>query len=221
VGASLGVFRFGGGGAVVSFVSLSFERIRAFITSHVVHRTVYLVVTSYQFCILVMLPLTFIPYLPHTLPLPTHNRQRLPQILCDYLYDDHRLRILHEQRLSALCEVCTVLRALMVLDGPSVISSVEAEDSLPTSPSRSDPESRELSSAMGHTGDKTGRGERGDGDKGLGELRISGLLRMVLQDAQTRLVFKAQSVMQSEIRWFVPWAGTEEVDWPGVLEREW
>lgn len=105
----------------------------------------------------------------------------------------------------------------MVLDGPSIISSAETNDSLPASPSRSDPESLEL----GQTGDKPGRGERGEREreKGLGELRISGLLRMVLQDAQTRLVFKAQSVMQSEIRWFVPKSGSEEVDWPGVLER--
>lgn len=103
----------------------------------------------------------------------------------------------------------------MVLDGPSIISSAETNDSLPVSPSpsHSDPESLEL----GQTGDKAGgAGER---EKGLGELRISGLLRMVLQDAQTRLVFKAQSVMQSEIRWFVPKSGSEEVDWPGVLER--
>ena len=36
--------------------------------------------------------------------------------LCDHLYDDLRPRILHESRLSALGEVCAVLRALMVLD---------------------------------------------------------------------------------------------------------
>ncbi|KAI0315102.1 Sec34-like family-domain-containing protein, partial [Amylostereum chailletii] len=39
--------------------------------------------------------------------------------LCDYLYDDLRPRILHEPRLTALCEVCTVLQALMVLDVPA------------------------------------------------------------------------------------------------------
>lgn len=40
--------------------------------------------------------------------------------------------------------------------------------------------------------------------KGLGRLHISRLLRMVLQDAQTRLFFKAQSIIQAEIRYYVP-----------------
>ena len=40
--------------------------------------------------------------------------------------------------------------------------------------------------------------------KGLGRLHISHLLQMVLQDAQTRLFFKAQSVIQNEIRSYVP-----------------
>jgi len=40
------------------------------------------------------------------------------ETLCDYLYDDLRPRILHEPRLTVLCEVCTVLQALMVLDQP-------------------------------------------------------------------------------------------------------
>ena len=40
--------------------------------------------------------------------------------------------------------------------------------------------------------------------KGLGRLHISHLLEMVLQDAQTRLFFKAQSVIQSAIRYYTP-----------------
>jgi conserved oligomeric Golgi complex subunit 3 len=40
--------------------------------------------------------------------------------------------------------------------------------------------------------------------KGLGRLHVSHLLQMVLQDAQTRLFFKAQSVIQSDIRYYVP-----------------
>lgn len=40
--------------------------------------------------------------------------------------------------------------------------------------------------------------------KGLRRLHISRLLRMVLQDAQTRLFFKAQSTIQAEIRYYVP-----------------
>ena len=40
--------------------------------------------------------------------------------------------------------------------------------------------------------------------KGLGRLHISRLLQMVLQDAQTRLFFKAQSIIQAEIRYYTP-----------------
>jgi hypothetical protein len=40
--------------------------------------------------------------------------------------------------------------------------------------------------------------------KGLGRLHIGHLLEMVLQDALTRLFFKAQSVIQSNIRYYTP-----------------
>ena len=51
--------------------------------------------------------------------------------------------------------------------------------------------------------------------KGLRTLHISHLLQMVLQDAQTRLFFKAQSVIQSEIRYYVPKA--EDLAYPDKL----
>ncbi|TFK53805.1 Sec34-domain-containing protein [Heliocybe sulcata] len=109
--------------------------------------------------------------------------------LCDYLYDDLRPRILHEPRLTVLCEVCTVLQALMVLDVPSVPSSESSSDS------EDEYDDDQLTIDFG----KGGRRRRG-----LGRLHISHLLQMVLQDAQTRLFFKAQSVIQSEIRYYVP-----------------
>ena len=46
-------------------------------------------------------------------------------------------------------------------------------------------------------------------------LQISHLLKMVLQDAQTRLFFKAQSVIQSDIRHFIPKA--DDLAYPDVL----
>ncbi|CDO75690.1 hypothetical protein BN946_scf184585.g3 [Trametes cinnabarina] len=104
--------------------------------------------------------------------------------LCDYLYDDLRPRILHESRLTALCEVCTVLQALMVLDVPSVPDSSSDEET------ELDELTLDLDQPRRH--------------KGLRILHISHLLQMVLQDAQTRLFFKAQSVIQSEIRYYVP-----------------
>lgn len=51
--------------------------------------------------------------------------------------------------------------------------------------------------------------------RGLRTLHISHLLQMVLQDAQTRLFFKAQSVIQSEIRYYVPKA--EDLAYPDKL----
>ncbi|EPQ56850.1 Sec34-domain-containing protein [Gloeophyllum trabeum ATCC 11539] len=133
--------------------------------------------------------------------------------LCDYLYDDLRPRILHEPRLTVLCEVCTVLQALMVLDVPSLPSSPSSL-SHPDSPSsayNSDSDSddnEEGQLTFGTPGERRRR-------KGLGRLHIAYLLQMVLQDAQTRLFFKAQSVIQSEVRYYVP--KPEDLAWPDRL----
>ena len=56
-----------------------------------------------------------------------------------------------------------------------------------------------------------------DGEKSdeLGRLHIRQLLQMVLQDAQTRLFFKAQSVIQSEIRYYTP--TVEDLAYPDKL----
>jgi len=55
------------------------------------------------------------------------------------------------------------------------------------------------------------RKNRGKGNK----LHISRLLQMVLQDAQTRLFFKAQAMIQSEVRYYVP--KPEDLRWPELL----
>ncbi|KAJ7731297.1 Sec34-like family-domain-containing protein [Mycena maculata] len=115
--------------------------------------------------------------------------------LCDYLYDDLRPRILHEPRLTALCEVCTVLQALMVLD----VAVLPADD---------DGDDDELSVDLD-------RAPRATAKKGLGQLHISHLLEMVLQDAQTRLFFKAQAVIQADIRYYAP--KQEDLAYPDKL----
>uniref|UniRef100_A0A8H7Y1U4 Conserved oligomeric Golgi complex subunit 3 n=1 Tax=Psilocybe cubensis TaxID=181762 RepID=A0A8H7Y1U4_PSICU len=159
------------------------------------------------------------------------------ETLCDLLYDDLRPRILHEPRLTVLCEVCTVLQALMVLDTTSVpasassatsttrdsSSSGDSSDSEDESSSQSTQRRRrrrsdELTlppsptpSHLSHT-----HASKPNTARISKRLHIATLLRMVLQDAQTRLFFKAQAVIQSEIRYFVP--GKEDVDgWPGIL----
>lgn len=111
---------------------------------------------------------------------------RYLETLCDFLYDDLRPRILHEQRINVLCEVCTVLQALMVLGNDISASEGTSDDEdanesvVPPTPGE-EPES-----------------------SGLQRLKIGQLLQMILQDAQTRLVFKAQSIIQSEIRLHIP-----------------
>ena len=98
--------------------------------------------------------------------------------LCDDLYDSLRPRILHEPKLEVLCELCTVLTAMMALD----TSRTAEEDD--------DDDTASLSSAP-------------EGGK-LGRLRFSVLLQTILQDSQTRLVFRAQAVIQSEVLYYVP-----------------
>ncbi|KAF7972543.1 hypothetical protein HWV62_17744 [Athelia sp. TMB] len=128
------------------------------------------------------------------------------ETLCDYLYDDLRPRILHEPRLTALCEVCTVLQALMVLDisSSAVASSTSASDADSEDENENDDDDDDLTVDLD-----------APKKKGLGRLHISHLLQMVLQDAQTRLFFKAQSVIQSEIRYFVPKA--DDLAYPDKL----
>ena len=114
--------------------------------------------------------------------------------LCDYLFDDLRPRILHEGRLSVLCDVCKVLQALMVLDVPDMDSSSDEEDELPVA--------RRVNGTKGVT-------------QGVGRLHVGHMLQSILQDAQTRLFFKAQNVVQSDIRYFV--AKPEDLDYPNIL----
>ncbi|KAJ4488159.1 Sec34-like family-domain-containing protein [Lentinula aciculospora] len=130
------------------------------------------------------------------------------ETLCDYLYDDLRPRILHEPRLTALCEVCTVLQALMVLDvhvdddgeSESDFTHVdeELELDLNLDPTLRTPDLN--SRALGHSKPR---------------LHISQLLQMILQDAQTRLFFKAQAVVQSDIRHYV--AKDDDLAYPAML----
>jgi len=85
----------------------------------------------------------------------------------------------------------------MVLDVPNMESDDEEDESA----SRSEDENRSPPPRKR--------------SKGLGRLHISRLLQMVLQDAQTRLFFKAQSIIQAEIRYYVP--KPEDLAYPDKL----
>lgn len=84
----------------------------------------------------------------------------------------------------------------MLLDVPSSYAADRSSDSDSDSVADSELE-LDLQFADEH-------GKRHSRKFGLGKLHISQLLEMVLQDAQTRLFFKAQSVIQSDIRYYVP-----------------
>jgi len=175
------------------------------------------------------------------------------ETLCDLLYDDLRPRILHEPRLTVLCEVCTVLQALMVLDTSSLSStsssavSTDGDSSSEEEDSDSEEDASGPLEASSSSIKKLGgnrRSRRSDdeltipapgsptpshvGSSSLSQktntarlgkrLHIGHLLKMVLQDAQTKLFFKAQAVIQSDIRHFVP--KEEDLKWPGVLVCE-
>lgn len=155
----------------------------------------------------------------------TQVSSRFLEGLCDYLYDDLRPRILHEPKLAVLCQVCTVIQALMVLDLSGDYDEFEPsnqpdEDRLrpqdifqsPLSPTL-----RDLKSAHSDPGLRSdlARNIRAQKHQQLKHLHIGNLLEMVLQDAQTRLVFKAQAVIQSEIRYYVAKEG--DLDYPQQL----
>lgn len=49
----------------------------------------------------------------------------------------------------------------------------------------------------------------------LGRLHTEVLLKMVLQDAQTRLVFRAQALIQADVQYYAPRDG--DLDYPEKL----
>jgi len=54
--------------------------------------------------------------------------------------------------------------------------------------------------------------------KPLERLHTEVLLRMVLQDAQTRLVFRAQALLRADVEYYVPKDG--DLDYPGEIQGE-
>jgi hypothetical protein len=156
------------------------------------------------------------------------------ETLCDLLYDDLRPRILHEARLTALCEVCTVLQALMVLDAPiststssTLFSLGDGSSDTGTEATSDDEESEEDESdasdseltvdldTVSLSSKRKAKGKLGQVGK---RLHIRHLLQMVLQDAQTRLFFKAQSLLHSDIKYYAP--RKEDLAWPDVIVGE-
>ncbi|GAA5949410.1 hypothetical protein JCM3765_003400 [Sporobolomyces pararoseus] len=157
---------------------------------------------------------------------------RFLENLCDHLYDSLRPRILHEPRLEVLCELCTVLGAMMALDADTGL--VEAsddedddDDDLSQLQQEEDDEEEEGDSVFGGGGIGMIRqsstqtikpSSSSSSSSRLGRLKFSHLLRTILQDVQTRLVFRAQQMIQSQVLHYVP--NREDLDYPEILKRK-
>lgn len=140
--------------------------------------------------------------------------------LCDHLYDSLRPRILHEPKLEVLCELCNILQALISLDGDP---DDDDDDDDAQTISRG-PQTPGVEDSLYGEGDssfdisinqhqrKDESGSTGSKDK----LRFSLLLSTVLQDTQTRLVFRAQYVMEAEVLNYQP--KPEDLEYPEKLQ---
>ncbi|KAJ9611972.1 Golgi transport complex subunit 3 [Cladophialophora chaetospira] len=90
--------------------------------------------------------------------------------ICEALYDHLRPRIIHENKLSKLCSLVTLLQTRYLHD------------------------------------------EEEDGALDLNQLDFSALIQPALEDAQTRLVFRALAILREEIEMFKP--KPEDLDYP-------
>lgn len=132
--------------------------------------------------------------------------------LCDYLYDSLRPRILHEPKLEVLCELCTVLSAMMALDSDGRVADDDDDEDI--GDSRAD-------QSMTTTATKLDANALPPipplpSPRPLGRMRFSILLQTILQDSQTRLVFRAQAVIQTDVSYFTPSA--DDLAYPEKLE---
>ena len=123
-----------------------------------------------------------------------------------------RPRILHETKLEVLCELCNVLQALVSLDGDSEDDEREEPTSRALASDDSDGESQHAL-VLPHGATEMVGVQRGD--VGPHKLQFGHLLGTVLQDTQTRLVFRAQYIVEAEVLHWAP--GPADLDYPARL----
>lgn len=148
--------------------------------------------------------------------------------MCDNLYDHIRPRILYEPSLTVLQQVCTVLQALMVHDVDE-----EEDDEFTPGEEVFSPSGDEFFSGAGpfspHSNSLHRMSSRMSSNSGvssvtltrrrrrpLARLHTEVLLNMVLQDAQARLVFRAQALVQAEVAYYSP--KPADLEWPEKLQ---
>lgn len=112
------------------------------------------------------------------------------EVLCDCLFDVVRPRILHEQNLDVLCELSTALQALMALDPqPDEVADPTSPLSRPSSPGPLP---------------WTGLSMASPSANHPARFQFEPMLRPILLDVQTRLVFRSEAIVQSEVLRYSP-----------------
>ena len=99
------------------------------------------------------------------------------EMICESLYDHLRPRIIHEDKIFRLCQLCTLLQTRYLFDPD----------------------------------------EEADNNIDATQLDFSVLIQPVLEDAQTRLVFRAQAFLRDEIERYKP--RPEDLQYP-IRNRE-
>lgn len=107
--------------------------------------------------------------------------------------------------------MCTVLSVMMALDSDGRIGDDDEDDDLDQYATTINADSSlQLTKAPDLDTLSPSTAVRS-----LGRLRFSVLLQTILQDSQTRLVFRAQAVIQSDVLYFTP--GAEDLMYPEKL----
>jgi hypothetical protein len=142
--------------------------------------------------------------------------------LCDHLYDHLRPRILHEMDLPTLCDVCTVLQGLMIADfgdDDAELTMLATPDAAPGPgssyfPKFGSPAGNDLtlqryisyepeSNIQPHRPSET--------------FHAGKLLDMVLRDVQTRMIFRSQAILRSDVGSYAP--HEDDLDYPAKLRN--
>jgi hypothetical protein len=108
----------------------------------------------------------------------------------------------------------------MSLDGDDDETIILSPSSTPgISPFNRDINSEDYFAHRGSIGSRSVMTRKNSGGqrhrKPLGRLHTEVLLKMVLQDAQTRLVFRAQALIQADVQYYAPRDG--DLDYPEKL----
>lgn len=130
--------------------------------------------------------------------------------LCDYLYDHLRPQILHESSLTTLNEVCTVLQALMIQDIDLDDDELRGTDSDAESTPRMIPRSLRRSSSFDTAAVHQPQ-------RPAPRLHAEHLLKILLHDAQTRLVFRSELVIRNEVGNYLP--RPADLDYPNKIVK--